>query len=186
MGQNRPTFRVLYAISIPAWKKNNSAGNITYDWVRQSLENGDSRHSSWELFQQNLWWMGRTGKTTTIVLKAICSKLFSVTSIPNPGDSCNIRDGKYHESVTANGLRVGQWTRQWSAFCDSRIWWRETNLRWSCVYKLGQLQQGHGDWNMLGQKSKTTSSLIFSTTSNWKLLDGQTEQLQVILTTFFF
>ena len=51
--------------------------------------------------------MGRTGKTTTIVLKAICSKLFSVTSIPNPGDSCNIRDGKYHESVTANGLRVG-------------------------------------------------------------------------------
>ena len=118
MGQNRPTFRVLYAISTPAWEKYTSAGNITYDWVRQSLENGDSNHSSRELSNQNLWWMGRTGRTTTI-----------------------------------------------------------------CVNKPVQMEQGQGDWNMLGQKSKTTSSLFFSTTST---SSSQSEQLQVILTTFCF
>ena len=53
---------------------------------------------------------GENGKDDNNGLKSHPFKTIQrcVTILPNPGDSCSIGDGRYHQSVTANGLRRSQ------------------------------------------------------------------------------
>ena len=125
--------------------------------------------------------MGRTGRTTTMHgLKSHPFKTIQrcVTSLINPGDSCNIIDGKYHESVAANGLRGDSHSCRHLVirrFGDER-----PILCGSVSINLDKYNKDKvtGIWSGKSPRRHLRSS-------SRKLLDGQTKQLRVILTTFF-